>query len=242
MKPEIIILKDFDQVARQGASLLARWAVDVLRNRDFFSLAISGGSTPRPMHRMLAEAPYRSMIPWQRLHLFWVDERCVPVEDPASNYGTARKDFLDQGLLRSDHVHPMPRDVDAGEGALAYEKEMFRVFGLKRGEVPSLDMVFLGMGKDGHIASLFPGDKALDVQDRIVAAVRGGEPDLPRLTLTLPVLNRAREIVFMVTGREKCPMVRTIVAGGSEGLPAQRIQSGKGHVTWLLDRGAASML
>jgi 6-phosphogluconolactonase len=191
---------------------------------------------------MLARKPYRDQVPWERIHLLWVDERCVPVEDPASNYGAARRDFLDQGLVPAGHVHPMPGHLSPSEGAAAYEDEILRIFGMPRGGFPTLDLVFLGIGKDGHTASLFPGDKALMEEERLVAAVKGGDPDAPRLTLTLPILNRAREIVFTVTGKEKGPMVRTVMAGRFEGLPAQCIAPAEGHVTWLLDRGAASML
>jgi 6-phosphogluconolactonase len=242
MKPEILVLEDAEQVARQGASVLVRSVEDVLRQGKFFTLALSGGSTPRPMHRRLVQDPYRDQIPWKRLHLFWVDERCVPVEDPASNFGSARRDFLDQGLLPPEHLHPMPCGLPPEEGAAAYEEEILRVLGMGRGEIPSFDLVFLGVGKDGHVASLFPGDKALGERERLVASVRGGEPDLPRLTLTLPILNQAREVVFMVAGKEKSATVRTILAGEDEGLPAQRIQPAGGRTTWLLDRDAASML
>jgi 6-phosphogluconolactonase len=239
---EIIVLDDADRVAHKGAALLAASAMQCLLRRDHFSLAISGGTTPRLMHRGFAGEPYRSLIPWHRIHLFWVDERCVPPGDPASNYGAARADLLDRVPIPDHHVHPMPFSMEPGEGALCYEREMRRVLESEKGDNLSLDMVFLGLGRDGHVASLYPGDRSLEERERLVTAVRGGDPDLPRLTLTLPLINRSREIVFLVTGKEKAPVVRAVLEGKGENLPARRVQPLNGTLTWLLDRKAASML
>jgi len=242
VKPEIIVLDDTVQVAHKGAALLASAAMRCLLRRNHFSLALSGGNTPRPMHRTFAREPYRSLIPWHRLHLFWVDERCVPPDDPASNYGAARADFLDRMPIPARHVHPMPFSMEPAEGALSYEREIRRVLESEKGDTLFLDMVFLGLGRDGHVASLFPGDKSLKELERPVIAVRGGDPDLPRLTLTLPLINRIREIVFLVTGKEKAPVARAVLKGDGENLPARRVQPRNGTLTWLLDREAASML
>ncbi|MBN1102767.1 MAG: 6-phosphogluconolactonase [Deltaproteobacteria bacterium] len=242
IKPEIIVSDDAAQAAHKGAALLAGSVKQSLIERNLFALALSGAATPRSMHRTFAREPYRSHVPWHRVHVFWVDDRCVCPGDPASNYGAARADLLDRVPIPARHVHPMPFAMEPGEGALSYEQEMRAVLESEKGEGLFLDMMFLGLGLDGHVASLFPGDKSLEERDRLVIAVRGGDPDLPRLTMTLPLINRTRQIVFLVTGKDKAPVVRSVLEGEGEDLPARRVQPLEGTLTWLLDREAASMI
>jgi 6-phosphogluconolactonase len=229
-------------LADKAVHLLIRAAMASLRKKKVFALALSGGTTPRAMHRLLAEEPLLSEIPWDGIHLFWVDERCVSAEDPASNYGTALGDFLDRVPIPDEHIHPMPGEVAPEEGAFMYQDELIRSFGPQNGQLPTLDLVFLGVGTDGHIASLFPGDPALEEKERLVVAVRGGEPNVNRLTLTLPVLNRSRQIVFLVSGMNKAGIMRSLFEGRDSRLPAQMIHPMNGRLTWLLDRDAASLL
>lgn len=238
----VTVLEDPTDLARKGADFVARSAAASAARDQSFTLAISGGSTPRPMHRMFAQEPYRSLIEWNRVRLFWVDERCVPPDDPESNFGAARKDFLDHLPIPAGQVHPMPWGLEPEVGASAYEKEIRRAFALDKAGYPSLDTVVLGMGQDGHVASLFPGSESLNERDRLVLDVRGGVPEVNRLTLTLPVLNRAKEILFMVSGERKAPVVKALLEDDDADLPAQRVQPLEGRVTWLLDKGAASML
>ncbi len=225
-----------------GVSIFIEAARDCVKDKGLFTVAISGGSTPRQMHRMLAEKAYISKIPWDKTHIFWVDERCVPRNDPASNYSTAKKDFLDRIPIPADQIHAMPGEVSPEDGALIYQAELISFFHSEKGKFPVIDLIFLGAGKDGHTASLFPGDKALDEMERMVVAVKGGDPSVSRLTMTYAVLNRARRIVFLLYGKDKADIVNTIFEGPELQLPAQKIQPLNGTLTWILDRKAASLL
>ncbi len=241
-KPEIIITEDPTQLARTAAGIFRTAAKDCVSQTNLFTVAISGGSTPRDMHRLLAEEPYRSDIPWKETHIFWVDERCVPVDDPASNFGLAKKDFLERIPIPLEQIHPMPGEFSPEEGAKKYQEEMERVFQIQETDSPIFDLIFLGMGKDGHTASLFSGGKFPNEADRWVIAVKGGNPNVYRLTLTYDVLNRAKRVYFLVSGKEKAPIMRTVLEDKDACLPAQKIQPVQGRPTWLLDKEAASSL
>jgi 6-phosphogluconolactonase len=213
-----------------------------VRRRGRFVAALSGGSTPREMHRLLAREPYLSGIPWEHTHLFWVDERCVPWSHVASNYGAARRDFLDRLPLRPGQIHPMPSGSLPDEGASQYEVELRTFFQTRPGECPVFDLILLGMGPDGHTASLFPDHPALSETERPVLAVKGGDPDVSRLTLTYPLINQARKLVFLVSGRSKAGAVKAVLQEKDPRLPAQRVRPAPGGLVWLLDKEAASLL
>ncbi len=238
----IIIESGFTGLARKGAEIFSRAANESIENRGHFSVAISGGSTPRSMHSMLGEEPFYSDIPWNKTDLFWVDERCVPKNHPDSNFGAAKKDFLDRIPIPKGHIHPLQEGLSDEESALWYQQKLIKFFQRKEIEFPLFDLIFLGIGTDGHTASLFPGQSALNEMKRWVVAVKGGNPDVNRLTLTFPVINRGRQIVFMISGKEKASVVKTALKGIQPGLPAQLVQPLKGTLTWLLDREAASLL
>jgi 6-phosphogluconolactonase len=240
---KILMEENLDLLSKRGADILRRVAKECTGKGGLFTLALSGGSEPRPMYSLLAQEPYASDVPWHSTHLFWVDERMVPFDHPDSNFGTAKGDFVERVPLPSDQVHPMPTWMKPEEGASVYESEMKSLFrGIGEGEFPVFDLIFLGIGTDGHTASLFPGQDSLSVMDRWVLNVEGGEPKVPRLTLSLPVLNRAKRIVFLVSGKEKAAVLKTILEEPEARLPAQRIQPAGGTLTWLVDRDAASLL
>jgi 6-phosphogluconolactonase len=241
-KPEIIITDGPIQLAETAANIFMSTAKDCVTLRSLFTVAISGGSTPRDMHKLLAEEHYLSATPWNKTHIFWVDERCVPADDPASNFGLAIRDFLERIPIPPEQIHPMPGEIAPEEGAKFYQEVMERVLQTKEEVFPIFDLIFLGMGKDGHTASLFPGTKSPRASGRWVIAVKGGNPNVYRLTLTYDVLNRAKRICFLVSGREKSPIVRTVLEHEEARLPAQEIQPVKGKLTWLLDKEAASLL
>lgn len=240
-KDRIIVAASIEQLAMKGAELFRRIAVDSVARRDRFSVALSGGSSPRPFHRLLAEEPYRSGIPWSHTHIFWVDERLVPPEDPASNFGTARKDFLAHLPIPLSQVHPMSSEKVPHQAADDYQRTLSSHFGTSAAGAPVFDLVVLGIGTDGHTASIFPGDRAAIETDRWVVAVTGGSPNVDRLTLTLAVLERARRVIFIVSGRQKAATVRTILIDDTA-LPPRLIAPAEGMVTWLLDRDAADLL
>lgn len=241
-KQTTIIESGFTDLANKGAEIFSRAAIESIEKRGRFAVAISGGSTPRVMHGMLAKEPYLSDIPWKKTHIFWVDERCVPENDPASNFGLARKDFLDRVPIPQNQIHPIPVEAYSEEGAGKYQRVLIDFFHLQKGEFPVFDLIFLGIGTDGHTASLFPGKSALNEMNRWVVAVKGGNPNVNRLTLTLPVINRGKQIVFMISGKKKASVVKNALKGIQSGLPAQLVKPIKGTLIWLLDREAASLL
>ena len=238
----LIIEPDSVHLARRGAALFLQIAQESVSLRGQFTVAVSGGSTPRTMHHLFCEEPDRAEIPWDRTHVFWVDERCVPSSDPASNYGSARRDFLDRVPIPLNQVHPMPTALGPDEGAAAYEKELLRFFRTEPPEIPVFDLICLGIGSDGHTASLFPGNPALGEKERLVVPIRGGDPDVSRLTMTPPLLNHAREILFLVSGNRKASILKEILEGPADCFPAQMIQPINGKLTWLLDLESSSML
>ena len=160
-KSQIIIKDSPDSLAREAAEIFVAMARESVAHRDHFSVAISGGSTPRHMHKMLAEDPYLSEMPWYKTHIFWVDERCVPENDPASNYGAAKSDFIDRVPVPKVNIHPMPCRVSPEDGAIRYQRELIDFFQSGDDRFPVFDLIFLGIGTDGHTASLFPGQRAL---------------------------------------------------------------------------------
>jgi 6-phosphogluconolactonase len=240
-KDRIIVAANIERLASESADLFRRIAIESVTRSGRFSVALSGGSNPRPFHRLLADEPYRSGIPWAQTHIFWVDERLVPADDPASNFGTARNDFLARLPIQRSHVHPMCSDKPPPRAADDYQRTLGTHFGVDTAGAPVFDLVVLGIGIDGHTASIFPGDRTAVETDRWVVAVTGGSPNVARLTLTLPVLERARYVIFLVSGRQKAATVHTIITGDTS-LPPRQIAPAGGMVTWLLDRDAAYLL
>jgi 6-phosphogluconolactonase len=238
----IIIEPNAAGLASRGAEIFSKAAKKSVETRGRFSVAISGGCTPRNMHRLLREEPFLSDIPWDKIDMFWVDERCVPENDPANNFGTAKKDFLARVPIPEAQVHPMPGEGSPEKGAFNYQQELQEYFKTRAGEFPVFDLIFLGLGTDGHTASLFPGQDSLDEKERLVVPVKGGHPELSRLTMTYPVLNSGRQIVFMVSGKKKAEVVKTFLEDKQRGFPAQGVQPAKGKLIFLIDSEAASLL
>jgi 6-phosphogluconolactonase len=239
---KIIVADNPSEFAKKGASIFATTAKDSFAKNGRFVVAISGGSTPRSIHRLFAEEPCCSEIPWGKTHIFWADDRCVPENSPASNYGRAKKDFLDRVSIPREQIHRMPGEASPKDGALKYQEELANFFYLKGEEFPVFDLIFLGIGEDGHTASLFPGQRALEERERFVVAVKGGDPNVSRLTMTYPVLNRGILIVFIVSGKKKASIVKAVLEEEQRQFPAQMIQPLNGTLVWLLDQGAASLL
>jgi 6-phosphogluconolactonase len=248
-RPVARVLPEAGAVAREGAAELER-AVDLaVRARGRAAIALSGGATPRQLLLLLAEPrePFRWRIPWSAVHVFWGDERHVPPDHPRSNYRLAREAFLDARLVPADNVHRIPAEIpDAQRAAHRYQHDVAEFFEVEphARRPPRFDLVFLGLGVDGHTASLFPGSSALDEPERWFVDARFEPPRGDRITITVPVLAAARHVVFVVTGREKAGTVREVLEGPmrpSE-LPAQAVQPVDGDCLWLLDEAAASEL
>ena len=239
---EIIIEPGAAQLARKGAEIFCHTAKESVATKGYFVVGVSGGSTPRAMHRLLSEGPYVTEIPWEATHIFWTDERVVPLEDPESNFGTAKEDFLEKVAIPPEHLHPMPVFPPPKEGADLYQEELEGFFQGLENDNPAFDLILLGIGRDGHIASLFPAQGALDERKRWVMAVKGGNPYVNRLTMTYPIINHAKQIIFLVSGRGKSEILRTIFENRQLGLPAQRVKPLDGKLIWLIDKDAASLL
>lgn len=239
---EIIVSDNRRELAAAAAERFVLRAREAVRARGGCQAAVSGGKTPEGFFRALGEPARAGGTPWSGIHLWWVDERCVPPGDPMSNYGSTRELLLDRVPLGPDRVHPMPGEEEPEAGARLYAAELARFFRLREGEWPVFDLVFLGLGGDGHTASLFPGSSVLEERRRPVAAVRDGPPGPVRLTLTLPVLNRAREVVFLAAGAEKAEAVGALLSDRGRRLPARLIQPLNGRLTLMLDRPAAALI
>jgi 6-phosphogluconolactonase len=222
-------------LARLAARGVARPAGDAVRVRGRFLWSLAGGATPRAAYALLAEPG--AAVAWDRVEVFFGDERCVPPDHPDSNYRMAAEALLSRVPLAAGKVHRIRGEDDPAEAAAAYEAELRA---LARGEVPRLDLVLLGMGPDGHVASLFPGSQALGERRRLAVAVE--RPAGRGVTLTLPVLNAARAVAFLVAGVEKAERIREILTGEADPLVPARLVRPTGDLLWLLDEAAASRL
>jgi 6-phosphogluconolactonase len=233
------VLPDVQAVAAATADRLLAAGRNAIRRRGRFILALTGGTTPLAVCPLLVVPPRVRMLDWSRVEFFFGDERAVPPSDPESNYNTARLALLDYlPGLRMDQVHRMPcelQDLDAG--AWQYERELREVIGGPG--VPRFDLIWLGMGADGHTASLFPGSDALDERERLVVATWAPSLQAWRMTLTYPVLNAAREAMFVVTGADKAEAFAEVRSGSSEP-PAGRVRAER--TLWLVDAAAAGQV
>ncbi len=241
MDSEIIVVADAGTLAHEAARRFTDIAREAVESRGRFSVALSGGSTPGALFTLLAEAPYRERIPWAEVHLFWGDERCVPAGDPGSNYHMADEALIARVPIPPENVHRIHGELAPEAAARAYDKTLRDFF---CGPYARFDLVLLGLGADGHTASLFPGSPALDERERLALAVTAAYEDRPaeRVTLTPAAINTARHVLFLVTGSAKAEIVQAVLEGSGEQFPAQGIQLGAGALTWLLDEGAASLL
>jgi 6-phosphogluconolactonase len=237
-KPDVRILDDMDTMSLRAAESAVRIINDAVRRAGRCSLVLSGGSTPMTFHRLLAST-FRDQVPWEQVHVFWTDERYVPHESPQSNYRMARNTLLDHVPCPPANIHPMPTHAaDPDAAASHYEKTMVRYWG---SETPRLDLVLLGMGHEGHTASLFPGAPALRERTRwVVAATVPADPPV-RLTLTLPALTRSAHAHFLVSGSDKSNALRQVLSGNADPdlLPAAAVRAQRGPVVWWLDKSAA---
>jgi 6-phosphogluconolactonase len=234
---------DRGALMRAAAERVANIANAASQARGRFLWVLSGGKTPEQLFQLIA-AEYAARIAWPRVHFFWGDERCVPPEDAESNYGMARHALLDAIRPRPEQVHRMPGELEPALGARRYEEGLRRFFASPSSgasEFPSFDLILLGMGPDGHTASLFPGTSALHEHRRWVVE-NHVEGKGSRLTLTFPVLNAARRVIFIVAGADKAERVRDVLEHpAAEDFPAQRVQPVAG-AEWLLDEEAARLL
>ena len=238
---EIRVLPNAAEAARAAAEELAAAGADAITDRGVFRVALSGGTTPTRLFDTLATARYRRRVDWERTRVFFVDERCVPPSHERSNYRLAKKHLLDPLQVPPRNVFRMKGEDEPRRAAAAYEKVLRQEFGAR---APRFDVVLLGLGADGHTASLFPGTPALVEKTRWVAPNPAPSAGDWRLTLTLPVLNAGRRVVFLVAGSDKASVVSTLLLKkpGYRKLPASRVRPPRGSLVWILDEEAASDL
>ncbi|HEX8650981.1 MAG TPA: 6-phosphogluconolactonase [Pyrinomonadaceae bacterium] len=239
----ILVFDDAEEVAKAAADRFIELAGEAVASDGRFSVALAGGSTPRRTYQMLASDEYRERIDWARVHIFFGDERCVPPTDSESNYHMAYEAMLSRlPVLPRENVHRMMGEGDPSSGARLYEQELRSFF--PDAPWPRFDLVLLGMGDDGHTASLFPDTHALREEQAWVAANWVGKLKTFRLTLTVPAINHAANVLFMVTGAAKAECLSEVIHAprDPERLPAQMIRTVNGWLTWLVDKEAARLL
>jgi 6-phosphogluconolactonase len=241
-----IVTDDSASLAQRAARHFVELAEQAIAARGRARIAISGGSTPKATFQLLGDPgqPWRARMPWDRIELFWVDERCVPPDHPDSNYRMTREALLDRAPLKPEQIHRMEGELDPEEGAARYESDLRKSFHLEGAETPVFDLLQLGMGPDGHTASLFPHTAALHELGRLSVANHVQNKDAWRITLTWPVINSARNVFFLIGGADKAAILREVFLGpvDSERLPSQLIRPSSGILTLILDKVAASLL
>lgn len=239
------VVSDRDALSRIAAEEFFQLAREAIDARGRFCVALAGGGTPRDTYERIADRSKMAPggpIDWRHVHLFWGDERHVPLEDPQSNYRMAKHALIDHVPIPPEHVHPVPTSIpDAPEAASRYEARIMEVFRLGPDDVPRFDLILLGMGADGHVASIFPGTDAVVEQKRLVMGNWIEATRTWRITVTFPVLNHAAHVMVLVSGRDKAPALRRVLRGPHEPplLPAELLKPTDGSLLWLVDREAA---
>lgn len=233
------IVENSEELASEGAKIFRDASEQANAEQGRFSVALSGGSTPRQLFRHLG-ASYRKKIAWDMVHLFWSDERCVPRDHEQSNFRLAYDELISRIWIPSENIHRIKGELSPSEAAHYYEDDMKRHFDK---DLPAFDLILLGVGADGHTASLFPHSEILRENHRLCLPVFSDTALHWRVTLTLPLLNAAKQVLFLISGRSKAGIVGSLIGRKeSKGYPAAMVRSSAGNITWLLDRDAASEL
>jgi 6-phosphogluconolactonase len=247
MKPEIRCFPNLSDLSRAAAEYICKIAKGAIEDRAVFTLVLSGGSTPRLLYEELASQPIASSIDWQHTHLFWGDERFLPPDHPDSNFSLAFESLISKVDLPPENINRVPTEIGSAQTtAEEYEKLLRKFFPPAVGSeqepyFPSFDLVLLGLGQDGHTASLFPGEAALEESDRWVLAVAGAKasPPVERITLTLPAINKARYVIFLASGSHKREVFQQVVNNPeTSSYPAARVRP-SGGLLWFIDEGLA---
>ena len=236
----ITIFPDLEQLSLAAARLITERALAAASEHGRFTIALSGGNTPRRTYELLAMEPLRDQMPWTQVHVFWGDERYVLPDDPRSNQCMARQTLLDHVPVPPEQVHPIDCEGSPNDSAARYEQCLRQFFG----PTPRFDLILLGLGENGHTASLLPGSPVLAERVRWVADVQPGSQPLQRITLTAPVINHARTVLFLVSGADKASTLRAVHEGARDPdrLPAQLVQPLDGELLWFVDEPAAAQV
>lgn len=237
----ITIYENVDALGSAVAELFLKKACLAVAERGRFTVSLAGGQTPQRIYEMLAKPPYSHQIPWEGIHIYWGDERYVPADDIRSNQLMARKAFLDHVPIPQQQIHPIVCNSTPEQAAKDYEEVIASTFSE---EEPQFDFIFLGLGSDGHTASLFPNTSVLQEKKHWTGHVYLPELDSHRVTLTAPLINQARTLAFLVTGDSKAQIVCEVLEGPQDHLrlPSQMITPKNGELFWFLDQGASKLL
>jgi len=250
MKPELRIFHDLERLSRHAANLFIERSNQATLERGRFLVVLHGGNTPGRLFQLLA-TDYRDLVEWSKVHVFWGDERCVPPDDPGSNYGQARDGLLSHVPIPDSNIHRVKTDSSTGSGRRLAPAEASKAYSLTLSgfaspphKVPRLDLVFLGLGEDGHTASLFPGSPLYVTETVIPVTAEYQDRPADRVTMTQLVFNEARLVVFMATGEKKANALAEVLSEryNPEQFPAQRIDPKNGELIWLVDDAAAGKL
>lgn len=239
MSKHIEVLPDTGALIQRSLELVLEKLRLAIAERDVATIALSGGNTPKPLYEALAQQD----LPWDKIQIFWGDERYVPHDHPDSNARMARQAWLDKVPLPVANIHPIPTDdADPADAAAKYDRELRQLFNLDRGEIPHIDVMLLGMGDDGHTASLFPHTEALQICDRLITV--GNKDGQPRITMTVPIINESRTIIFIVAGANKQNALSHIFSPNPDTstYPSSLIHPEHGELWWLLDQAAGANL
>ena len=241
IEPQIIACRDAADLSERAAEEFVRQARQAIQTAGRFTVGLSGGSTPKALYTRLALPGYAEQIRWSCVHFFWGDERCVAPDHPESNYRMVQEALLGKISIPAENVHRMAGEKEPQIAAAEYEAELKRFFKLPASALPRFDLILLGLGEDGHTASLFPGTEALNDAQHLAAAVYVEKLKAHRLTLTLPVLNEGAEVVFLVAGASKAAVVKEVLGGqaAATNYPAAKIQPRDGKLIWMITADAA---
>lgn len=241
MNVNLNIFPTSEALAQGAAEAIADILMEAIRDHGRAMVSLAGGSTPRKVYARIGSDPMRSDIPWEKVHLFWGDERCVMPNNPESNYRMVADSLLKHISIPQKNVHRVRAEENPVDAARQYEEEILGAFGTDDG-FPRFDLVILGLGEDGHTASLFPGTPALDEKEKLVTDVFVDRSKGFRITMTLPLLNNARHVIVLVSGRGKATILAHVLRKDEHEYPILRIRPVSGDLRWLVDADAASQL
>ena len=242
MNSVLTVLRDQRALAADAGGFIVRTLQEAIARRGVASMVLSGGKTPRLVYDVLPSVAGEEGLHWHNVHLFWGDERSVPPDHRESNYRMAHESLLGKIDIPGKNIHRIMSERNPAEAASQYCDEIRKFFELNETGLPVFDLVLLGLGPDGHIASIFPGTAAEEEQKRLVMAVHVEKLETDRITMTLPVINNASVICLLVSGREKAEVVKTALEGGVAVLPVHRLNPSHGELRWFADRDAASCM
>lgn len=242
MKGQLEVFDSPTALERGAADKIVTVLGEEILLRGTASIALCGGTTPRGVYRLLGLPRYSGRLDWKKVHFFWGDERCVGPTSPESNFRTASELLFRHLGLPPQNIHRVRGEIKPQEAARESESDIRRFFGLREGEFPRFSLVLLGMGNDGHTASIFPGSPALGERQRIVCDVRVQAVPASRITLTIPAINNAAAVMFLVSGSSKASILKEVLQEGQPRYPAQHINPASGRLFWLVDKDAASRI